>query len=40
VEIGTNCYRVSFFLHGRITPEYQREAGEAMIAYLLRHVPG
>jgi AcrR family transcriptional regulator len=39
VELGTTCYRVSFFLHDRITPDYQREAGEAMIAYLSRYVP-
>jgi AcrR family transcriptional regulator len=39
VEIGTTCYRVSFFLHGEITPEYQEEAGKAMIAYLSRYAP-
>ena len=40
VEMGTTCYRVSFFLHGRITPEYAEEAAGAMIAYLSRYVPG
>lgn len=39
VELGTTCYRVSFFLHGRVTTDYQKEAGEAMIAYLSRFVP-
>ena len=39
VEIGTTCYRVSFFLHGEITPEYQEEAGKAMIAYLSCYAP-
>jgi AcrR family transcriptional regulator len=38
IEIGMTCYRTSFFLHGRVTSEYQIEAGEAMIAYLSRHV--
>lgn len=39
VELGTTCYRVSFFLHGEITPEYREEAGKAMIAYLSRYAP-
>ncbi len=39
IEIGTTCLRVSFFLHGRITPHYQREAGRAMISYLSQYVP-
>ncbi len=38
VELGTTCYRVSFFLHGEITPQYQEEAGKAMIAYLSCYV--
>ncbi|HMJ12007.1 MAG TPA: TetR/AcrR family transcriptional regulator [Polyangiaceae bacterium] len=38
VEIGTACLRASFFLHGKVTPEYQREAGKAMIAYLSQYV--
>ena len=40
VEIGTTCFRVSFFLHGEITPQYQEEAGKAMIAYLSGYAPG
>ncbi|MDR3417559.1 MAG: TetR/AcrR family transcriptional regulator [Nevskia sp.] len=39
VELGTTCYRVSFFLHGEITPEYQAEAGRAMIAYMSSYAP-
>jgi len=38
VEIGTACYRVSYFLHGRITAEYEREAGRAMVAYVSTYV--
>jgi AcrR family transcriptional regulator len=38
VELGTTCYRVSYFLHGEITPQYQAEAGKAMIAYLSGYV--
>ena len=38
VELGTTCFRVSFFLHGGITPQYQEEAGKAMIAYLSQYV--
>ena len=34
VETGTGCFRVSQFLHGRITPEYRDEAAKAMGAYL------
>lgn len=34
VEIGTGCFRVSQFLHGRITPAYRDEAVKAMGAYL------
>ncbi|MDB5978490.1 MAG: TetR/AcrR family transcriptional regulator [Nevskia sp.] len=40
VEIGTTCFRVSCFLHGEITPQYQEEAGKAMIAYLSGYAPG
>jgi len=39
VELGTTCFRVSFFLHGEITPQYQEEAGKAMIAYLSCYAP-
>jgi AcrR family transcriptional regulator len=38
VEIGTACLRASFFLHGRVTPEYEREAGRAMVSYLAAYV--
>jgi AcrR family transcriptional regulator len=38
VEVGTTCFRVSQFLHGRITPEYQEEAVAVMQSYLSRHV--
>lgn len=38
VEVGTTCFRVSQFLHGRITPEYQEEAVQVMQAYLARYV--
>lgn len=34
VETGTGCFRVSQFLHGRITPQYRDEAAKAMGAYL------
>jgi len=40
VEIGTACLRTSFFLHAKITPEYVREAGHAMVAYLASHLGG
>ena len=39
VDLGTTCFRVSQFLHGRITPEYQEEAVFAMQAYLGRYAP-
>lgn len=38
VELGFTCFRVSFFLHGGITPQYEEEAGKAMIAYLSQYV--
>jgi AcrR family transcriptional regulator len=38
VEIGTACLRASFFLHGKVTPEYEREAGRAMVAYLSQYL--
>jgi AcrR family transcriptional regulator len=38
VEIGTACLRAGFFLHGKVTPEYVREAGTAMVAYLESHL--
>ncbi len=38
VEIGTSCFRVSQFLHGKITPEYREEAVRAMAAYLSLYV--
>lgn len=38
VEIGTACLRASFYLHGRVTLDYEREAGRAMIAYLTPYV--
>lgn len=40
VEIGTTCFRVSQFLHGRITPEYQEEAVIVMQGYVSRHAAG
>jgi AcrR family transcriptional regulator len=40
VELGITCYRVSFFLYGKVTTEYLQEAGEVMIAYLSRYIPG
>ncbi|WP_372862231.1 TetR/AcrR family transcriptional regulator [Spongiibacter sp.] len=36
VELGTACLRLSYFLHGNITPEYRRECANAMIGYLER----
>jgi AcrR family transcriptional regulator len=36
VELGTACLRLSYFLHGEITPAYRRECAAAMIAYLER----
>jgi AcrR family transcriptional regulator len=38
VELGFTCFRVSFFLHGEITAQYQEEAGKTMIAYLSQYV--
>jgi len=38
VELGFTCFRLSFFLHGEITPQYQEEAGRTMIAYLAQYV--
>jgi AcrR family transcriptional regulator len=38
VELGFTCFRVSFFLHGEITAQYQEEAGRTMIAYLAQYV--
>ncbi|MGJ8668496.1 MAG: TetR/AcrR family transcriptional regulator [Oceanococcus sp.] len=34
VELGTACLRLSYHLHGEITPEYQEECARAMIGYL------
>jgi len=34
VELGTACLRLSYHLHGEITPEYQEECGRAMVGYL------
>ena len=34
VELGTACLRLSYHLHGEITPEYQVESAKAMISYL------
>lgn len=36
VELGTACLRLSYFLHGEITPAYRRECANAMITYLER----
>lgn len=38
VEIGTGCFRQSYFRHGRITDAYRSEAAYAMLAYLSRYV--
>ncbi len=38
VELGFTCFRLSFFLHGSITPQYEEEAGKTMIAYLSQYV--
>lgn len=38
IETGMNCFRVSQFLHGKITPEYRDEAVYAMEMYLTRYV--
>ena len=38
VDLGTTCFRVSQFLHGRITPEYADEAAVVMEAYLRRYI--
>lgn len=40
VDLGTTCFRVSQFLHGRITPEYAEEAVFVMQAYLGRYLQG
>lgn len=34
VELGTACLRLSYHLHGEITPEYQAESARAMVSYL------
>ena len=38
VDLGTTCFRVSQFLHGRITSEYAEEAVFVMQAYLGRYL--
>ena len=38
VDLGTTCFRVSQFLHGRVTPEYAEEAVFVMQAYLDRYL--
>jgi AcrR family transcriptional regulator len=38
VDLGTTCFRVSQFLHGRITPEYADEAVVVMESYLRRYI--
>jgi AcrR family transcriptional regulator len=38
VEVGTGCFRQSFFRHGCITDAYRKEAAYAMLAYLSRYV--
>jgi AcrR family transcriptional regulator len=40
VELGTSTFRLSHFLHGRITPEYRAEAARAMVAYLRDRLAG
>lgn len=37
VDIGTTCFRVSYFKHGEITAAYRDEAARAMIAYLAHY---
>ncbi|MBD2858909.1 TetR/AcrR family transcriptional regulator [Spongiibacter sp. KMU-158] len=34
VEAGTACLRLSYFLHGKITPQYQQECARMMTSYL------
>lgn len=38
VDIGTTCFRLSFFKHKQITREYREEATYAMTAYLARYI--
>lgn len=37
VDLGTTCFRLSFFKHKQITREYRDEAAYTMIAYLSRY---
>jgi AcrR family transcriptional regulator len=36
VECGTSSFRLSYFLHGRITAPYRKAAVDAMVAYIER----
>ncbi len=40
VELGTSSFRLSNFLHGEITADYQREAILAMSSYLAHYADG
>lgn len=40
VEFGTASFRMSYFLNGRITPEYTEAAVDAMISFLDRRLHG
>jgi AcrR family transcriptional regulator len=39
VDLGTTCFRVSFHLHGEITPVYREEAVRIMTTYLSLYEP-
>jgi AcrR family transcriptional regulator len=38
IDLGMTCLRMSVQLHGRITPEFEREATDVMIRYLEPHI--
>lgn len=37
VELGTACLRLSYYLHGQVTPSYEHECAQAMIRQLERY---
>jgi hypothetical protein len=37
VDMGTACFRRSYFIHGKITPPYQAAAVQAMTLFLAQY---
>lgn len=38
VEFGTASFRMSYFLHGRMTPEYTQASADVMLAFLAKRL--